>query len=289
MLKTLKEHKEKNSLHHAYLIEGDSDVVVGQICKFIEIDLNFKIQGNPDFWNERYNTFGIDDARKIKEIQTKKSFGDKKIFILSCSSITVEAQNSLLKLFEEPSSGTHFFIIADSSEIFLPTLKSRMLIIKNADQRGFTLLNPASQEFAGGKLFNRASADSCGLNPSTTELCSGYGAGPHTKIFDVGAGADKKKDNISFVEKFLKTSKSKRLKMIKDIIDEKDLPAQAGKEKAILFLNNLEIVLREKIDFSSKEQTDALREIIKCRNYLNDRAPSVKLILEHIALIVPEQ
>jgi len=274
MLKTLKEHKEKNSLHHAYLIEGDSDVVVGQICKFIEIDLNFKIQGNPDFWNERYNTFGIDDARKIKEIQTKKSFGDKKIFILSCSSITVEAQNSLLKLFEEPSSGTHFFIIADSSEIFLPTLKSRMLIIKNADQRGLH-------------------ADSCGLNPSTTELRSGYGAGPHTKIFGVGAGADKKKDNISFVEKFLKTSKSKRLKIIKDIVDEKDLPrlvsSKAGKEKAILFLNNLEIVLREKIDFSSKEQTDALREIIKCRNYLNDRAPSVKLILEHIALIVPEQ
>ncbi|TSD03062.1 MAG: DNA polymerase III subunit delta' [Parcubacteria group bacterium Athens0714_16] len=221
-------YRKNKSLHHAYLIEGDSDVVVGQICKFIEVDLNFKIQGNPDFWNEKYGSFGIDEARKIKDIQTRKSFGDKKIFILSCNSMTTEAQNSLLKLFEEPTAGTHFFIVADSSEIFLPTLKSRMLIIKNTNQ-------------------------------------------------------DKNETNdLELVEKFLNTKKAGRLKLLKGITEDKD------KEKAISFLNNLEVILREKIDFSSKEQAETLEEIIKCRDYLNDRAPSVKLLLEHIALITPE-
>lgn len=94
--------------------------------------MNFKIQGNPDFWNEKYESFGIDEARKIKEIQTRKSFGDKKIFILSCNSMTTEAQNSLLKLLKNHQV-EHIFIVADSSEIFLPTLKSRMLIIKSVD------------------------------------------------------------------------------------------------------------------------------------------------------------
>lgn len=235
MLKTLKEHKEKNSLHHAYLIEGDRDFVVGEIYKFLENDLDFKIIGNPDFWNEEYVVFGIDDARKIKETQIRKSFGNKKIFILSCNSMTTEAQNSLLKLFEEPTDGTHFFVVSNSSEFFLPTLRSRMVIIKSADVR-------------------RLDADE----------------------------RKYKNDDTEFVEKFLKTSKSKRLKMIKDIVDEKD------KEKAILFLNSLETILRENIDFSSKEQTYALGEILKCRDYLNDRSPSVKLILEHLSLITPQ-
>lgn len=221
-------YRKNKSLHHAYLIEGNSDVVVEQICKFIEIDLNFKTQGNPDFWNEKYGSFGIDEARKIKEMQTRKSFGDKKIFILSCNSMTTEAQNSLLKLFEEPTAGTHFFIVADSSEIFLPTLKSRMLIIKNANQN------------------------------------------------------KNEGDDSELVENFIKTKKAGRLKLLKNIIEDKD------KEKAISFLNDLEVILRKKVDFSSKEQAETLREIIKCRNYLNDRSPSVKLLLEHIALIVPE-
>ena len=248
MLKTLKEHNKNKSLHHAYLIEGSSDVIVEQICKFIEIDFNFKIQGNPDFWNEKYESFGIDEARKIKEIQTRKSFGDKKIFILSCNSMTTEAQNSLLKLFEEPSSGTHFFIVADSSEIFLPTLKSRMLIIKSVDAL-------------------RRKAE---LSTGQAQIRNSYGDRYEWKNFEL-------------VEKFLDTKKAGRLKLLKNITEDKD------KEKAISFLNNLEVILREKIDFSSKEQAETLGEIIKCRDYLNDRAPSIKLLLEHIALIVPEQ
>lgn len=229
-------YRKNKSLHHAYLIEGERDFVVGEICKFLESDLDFKIIGNPDFWNEEHVVFGIDEARKIKETQIRKSFGSKKIFILSCNSMTTEAQNSLLKLFEEPTEGTHFFVVSNSSEFFLPTLKSRMVIIKDADKR-------------------------------------------RLKTADVSRY---KENNFEFVEKFLKTSKSKRLKTIKDIIDEK------SKEKAISFLNNLEIILRKKTDFSLEEQTEALREIIKCRDYLNDRAPSVKLLLEHIALVTPE-
>ncbi|MFA5838849.1 MAG: hypothetical protein WC849_02835 [Candidatus Paceibacterota bacterium] len=243
-MKEIKEvYKKSGNLHHAYLIEGERDFVVGEICKFLESDLDFKIIGNPDFWNEEYVVFGIDDARKIKETQIRKSFGNKKIFILSCNSMTTEAQNSLLKLFEEPTEGTHFFVVSNSSEFFLPTLRSRMVIIKSAD----------SPRHGG------ASADLSGLNT------------------DQG-----RKENFDFVEKFLNTKKAERLKIIKDIVEEKD------KEKAIMFLNNLEIKLREKVDFSSKEQTYTLKEIMRCRDYLNDRAPSVKLILEHLSLITPQ-
>jgi hypothetical protein len=55
--------------------------------------------------------------------------GDRKIFIIVAQSITGEAQNSLLKVFEEPTPGTHFFVISPSQRILLPTLRSRMIVL----------------------------------------------------------------------------------------------------------------------------------------------------------------
>ena len=46
--------------------------------------------------------------------------------IRDSNSITREAQNSLLKIFEEPTERTHFFIITPSASLFLPTLLSRI-------------------------------------------------------------------------------------------------------------------------------------------------------------------
>ena len=54
----------------------------------------------------------------------------KKIFIIETGFFTREAQNSLLKVFEEePTEGTHFFVFTPSAETLLPTLRSRMVIL----------------------------------------------------------------------------------------------------------------------------------------------------------------
>jgi len=39
-------------------------------------------------------------------------------------------RTTLLKLFEEPAEGVHFFVIVSSVEIFLPTLRSRFNILR---------------------------------------------------------------------------------------------------------------------------------------------------------------
>src|SRR6185369_2596982 len=43
----------------------------------------------------------------------------------------LEAQNSLLKMFEEPAENTHFFLIIPDVNSLLPTLVSRFYLIKN--------------------------------------------------------------------------------------------------------------------------------------------------------------
>ncbi|MBE7083448.1 MAG: hypothetical protein E7373_02445 [Clostridiales bacterium] len=63
----------------------------------------------------------------IEESFVKPLESDKKIFILShAESMTVQAQNKLLKTLEEPPQNVHIFIGATSEFPILPTVKSRV-------------------------------------------------------------------------------------------------------------------------------------------------------------------
>lgn len=114
------------NLHHAYLLVGDISNIKTELVSFLEKSLKIKTSGNPDFWQCKFNVFSVDDARALSSSQDLKDFnGEKKIFIIQTNSITEQAQNSLLKVFEEPTSGTHFFLILPQDTL-LPTLRSRM-------------------------------------------------------------------------------------------------------------------------------------------------------------------
>ncbi|PCI29150.1 hypothetical protein COB55_02700 [Candidatus Wolfebacteria bacterium] len=113
--------------HHAYSLAGNIDVCVSDVTSWCDKHGDIKTVGNPDFWKGRFDTFGIDDSRSLNELQTRKSIGDKKIFVLAFNFITREAQNALLKMLEEPTSGTHFFVITPSIDALLPTVRSRLI------------------------------------------------------------------------------------------------------------------------------------------------------------------
>ena len=138
------EHITSDNIHHGYLIVGDREANKLSLLDFLQKDLDISITGNPDFSFTEYNTLNIEDARALTETQTRKDFGgSKKIFILAAHIITEEAQNALLKVFEEPTPGTHFFILATQNN-FLPTFLSRLQVIR-ADTTGFRVL--PSQSF----------------------------------------------------------------------------------------------------------------------------------------------
>ena len=125
----ISEHLNENNLHHAYLIEGAREEIVPEIFIFIE-SLGIQTAGNPDFLHISTDSFKIEDARNLKSYEGEKSFsGGKKIFIISANSILLEAQNTLLKMFEEPIENTHFFLIIPYNNILLKTLVSRFYII----------------------------------------------------------------------------------------------------------------------------------------------------------------
>ena len=122
--------------HHVYLITGERRGVRLALNRFFENELKLKIQGNPDFLFAESDIFTIDEARTLKDWQSRRpAAGERKFFVLALNSATSEAQNSLLKVLEEPAAGTHFFLIAPSADIFLPTVRSRLFIFKFAGEK----------------------------------------------------------------------------------------------------------------------------------------------------------
>jgi DNA polymerase III subunit delta' len=76
----------------------------------------------------------IDQAREIKQFVKLKISGNtsvKRVVIISdAQTLQESAQNTLLKLIEEPPVGTVFILTASAQETLLPTLISRLTTIK---------------------------------------------------------------------------------------------------------------------------------------------------------------
>ena len=129
--------------HHAYIVAGSRDKVVNSILDICKEKFNISTQNNPDFTVIHFESFGIDESRKVKDMQSSRPLsGDKKIFIISTNSITVQAQNAMLKVFEEPTKSTHFFIVVPSFSFLIDTLLSRVvkLDIVSSDESDLELI-----------------------------------------------------------------------------------------------------------------------------------------------------
>lgn len=222
-MKTLeKEFKKNGELHHAYCLEGDRGEIFLKVFGFLEKNFNLKTKGNPDVWIGEYDVCLLANAEEMKERMKYRSLsGGRRFFVLSFRMMMREAQNSLLKILEEPVFGAHVFLITENSENLLPALRSRLEKIKI----------------------------------------------PKNNLSD--------KKGCSFLEK----SPAERLSFISKIVEDKD------KDGAILLLNEIESALYSKGDIS--KYFFIFKEIEKCRFYLSGRSPSLKLILEHLSLIVP--
>ncbi|MFA5750675.1 MAG: hypothetical protein WC898_00065 [Candidatus Paceibacterota bacterium] len=126
----IKEHLNINNLHHAYLIEGERDIILKEIIQFFE-EAGINTVGNLDFHKIEIDNLKISDALNLRDMATKRSFeGGRKFFIFSLNSFTNEAQAVLLKMTEEPISFTHFFVIMPHISSLLPTLISRFYYIQ---------------------------------------------------------------------------------------------------------------------------------------------------------------
>ncbi|OGG41955.1 hypothetical protein A2837_01975 [Candidatus Kaiserbacteria bacterium RIFCSPHIGHO2_01_FULL_46_22] len=76
---------------------------------------------------------GIDQARRLKEESMRIPVARELLtFVIVTGAIELEAQNALLKLFEEPPERTEFFLILPHESRLIPTLRSRFTELTRA-------------------------------------------------------------------------------------------------------------------------------------------------------------
>ncbi|MBI2482362.1 MAG: hypothetical protein HYV76_02260 [Candidatus Vogelbacteria bacterium] len=120
------------SLYSAYILKGDRVLVREVLDQFISQQLlaGASLVSYPDFYLREYDSLGIEEARELTVLQSRRAYADgKKFFVISCLTLTREAQNVLLKTLEEPTTDTHFFFIIEGNASLLPTLLSRVRVV----------------------------------------------------------------------------------------------------------------------------------------------------------------
>lgn len=110
---------------------GNSHVVAGNSSAVTSVSARLREEGievekNPDAYVRVYTYFGVDDAREVRERADLSAQGERRVFVLAAPVMTVEAQNALLKTFEEPPGNALFILVVPAPETLLPTLRSRM-------------------------------------------------------------------------------------------------------------------------------------------------------------------
>jgi hypothetical protein len=208
--------------HHAYYIEDS-------LHKREEYQRQSRereqfLDNDPNFTARYYDKFGIDEARTLIELSNLKNTGERALFFIATPAMTSEAQQALLKLFEEPQSGTTFVLLVPHG-VIIATLRSRML----------------KYQYTISDSLERSDA-----------------------------------------KEFLASTYKKRSDWIATILKDED----AARERVRGFFDELERELYPRMS-GSREVRDALGELQHFRQYLSDRSPSLKMILEHFAATLP--
>jgi DNA polymerase III delta prime subunit len=219
--------------HHAFVIEAQIDEGVEVASGWVERELGMAVLGNPDVVVVRFGLLSVADARLISKLASGSPFaGEYKAVIIAASRIYHEAQNALLKLFEEPPRGTYLFLSLPSLGGLLPTLRSRVTVLGESRQK---LTIPES------------------------------------------------------AEEFLKATHEKRSAVIKKLTaggDDED--RRENREEALALVNGIEMAAYAAMQKEKGRDIAALlSDIAVLRGYLHDRSMPIRMILEHLSLVLP--
>lgn len=126
---------ENETLSHSYLFVGTQGIGKKLLAKeMAKKILSFDGESHPDFMciEPEENSIKIAQIRILqKKIQEKPIIADKKVYIIdNADTMTVEAQNCLLKTLEEPPEFAIIILIGSQESAFLTTIKSRCMIVK---------------------------------------------------------------------------------------------------------------------------------------------------------------
>lgn len=176
ILKNLSKRIENNSFSHSNIILGPDGSGKIILAKEVALKLINK-EKNLDYvdihiYKPTKASIGVDEVRDMLEEVSKKAYeGKNKVIIIGKGdTLTVQAQNALLKTIEEPPIGVYIILLIESLDSVLDTIKSRSQVIK---------LYPLTDEEIESYIKTIASYD-----PILTKVAINYSSGYPGKAID---------------------------------------------------------------------------------------------------------
>lgn len=150
IINTLTSMISSERLSHAFLLHGEKGLGKKKIARYICAQMLCRIgngipcgkckdclmiahDAHPDvkwiFHNSDVKGFSVASLRELSiDALVSPNEGERKVYIFAdCDLMSIPAQNTLLKLVEEPPSHTHFIFTATTKSAFLPTILSRVI------------------------------------------------------------------------------------------------------------------------------------------------------------------
>lgn len=115
--------------HHAFWLMGDWRE---QLPVVKEIVQSAGTAAPADIVTFAIDSFLVDQSRELKSLTGGAVVGKTRCFLVAFDRINDDAQQALLKLLEEPAPGAVFIILAPSATAFLPTIVSRLVVVRPA-------------------------------------------------------------------------------------------------------------------------------------------------------------
>ena len=144
--------------HHAFVIEAGAEEGIAAAQAWAKKELRMQVKANPDILVLQHGLLSVEDARRVFELAAGTPFAGKhRVLIITAGRVYHEAQNALLKLFEEPPRETYLFLVLPTLGGLLPTLRSRVQVLKheirNTKYETSTKheINPAEEFMKAGK------------------------------------------------------------------------------------------------------------------------------------------
>lgn len=220
---------------------------------------------------ESETSIGIESIRQVQEhlkLQTPGSQAIRRVVIVNdAQRLTIEAQNAMLKILEEPPADTCIILSADRDRSLLTTIRSRCTLLRvtppgiaNAEQ--FFV-----EQYGNDPAFKRNIAISDGLPGLFVALMEGSGS--HTETIDTAKAflSANQYDRLCMVESLAKSDTS-----VDELLWAIDKIARAGHSAAI-----------DK-DTRDSQKWRTRREQIAHLSQIAQAKPSKKLLLTDLAL-----
>lgn len=132
----------------SYLIRGDKEKIIPEVFRAVREVWDFVPQGSPNVLSIDGH-MSVEEARELIDFASMSPLGEDKIkiILLSAERVTREAQNTLLKLTEEPNASLRIFVIVPNDVELLPTLLSRLEDISHAFEKSVGEASTGAKNF----------------------------------------------------------------------------------------------------------------------------------------------